>query len=55
MTNWHGWPPQVWNGNAWKDIEPAALIERQAQEIERLMCEVARLQWLCDLRSGADG
>ncbi len=45
---WSGWPPQVWNGKNWVYIEPAKIAVEQAKEI-------ARLQWLVELRSGAHG
>jgi hypothetical protein len=45
---WHGWPPQVWNGKKWVYIEPAKLLAEQKEEIKRL-------RWIVDLRSGADG
>ena len=34
--NWHGWPPQVWDGRKWRYIEPARVLAQQAQELRRL-------------------
>jgi hypothetical protein len=34
--NWHGWPPQVWNGKRWVYVAPAKIMAEQAEEIRRL-------------------
>jgi hypothetical protein len=34
--SWHGWPPQVWDGEKWIPIEPAKLLVEQEKELRRL-------------------
>jgi hypothetical protein len=55
IDNWHGWPPQAWDGGKWVEVEPAALAVEQAKIILEQQHEIERLAWLADLRSGADG
>jgi hypothetical protein len=31
--NWHGWPPQVWDGKRWRPIRAAELVVAQAERI----------------------
>jgi hypothetical protein len=33
---WSGWPPQVWDGGKWGDVEPARIIALQEAELRRL-------------------
>jgi hypothetical protein len=43
-TNWHGWPPQVWDGEEWKPIEVAELAVRLQHRIEVLQAQLTKLR-----------
>lgn len=48
VTNWHGWPPQVWDGKRWIEVPAAALVTK-------LQAEVAYWRAVADQRSGSEG